>query len=288
MESPFTSSLVSGDWSFSSSASSSTSSSALESPSRVTFTFGEGPLGMTISTDRVISQIVPDSQAFRSGVSVGLRVMALNGKDISTVSYEEMLSQIRACPRPLTITFEKTPSAGSPSSAPAAASEKTPPSAILGSNIMSSFAALASSFPSRLSGRFGALSLTPSTASASSPPSSTPGVGGQSLTLPPTVNTDSSSSSDATIAAPPESASPRGEAAAASLAGDAVTGAGESTSLSSATAGTTGALRLRRATDIAKSASDLFVGFLATSSAVLSAVDRAIDKTLDENTKVSS
>lgn len=71
----------------------------------------EGPMGLVLSDRRVITSLVPEGQAARAGILIGDVLSAVNGDTVAGLSHEETINKIKACERPLRLTFVR-PAAG--------------------------------------------------------------------------------------------------------------------------------------------------------------------------------
>jgi hypothetical protein len=65
----------------------------------------DGPMGLVLSDRRVITSLVPEGQAARAGVAVEDVLSAVNGASVAALSHDETIGMIKACERPLRLTF---------------------------------------------------------------------------------------------------------------------------------------------------------------------------------------
>ena len=81
----------------------------------------DGPMGLVLSDRRTITSTAPGGQAARGGIEVDDVLTAINGAALEAgLTHEETIGRIKACGRPLRLTFVR------PSSAAAAAAAAAP------------------------------------------------------------------------------------------------------------------------------------------------------------------
>ena len=83
-------------------------------------TFGEGPLGIVLTDARLIREVHPGGQGQTLGVLAGDALLRVGDADVTSTDYQDILTTIKASPRPLTLVFHRKTASAARNAAAAA------------------------------------------------------------------------------------------------------------------------------------------------------------------------